>query len=122
MTEPQKSLEQRIAECTTTQQIADLQAERSGRDQRIEGSRALSSPVMQAGRILVQCTRAEVAGTSDGIVNLPQEQLENALRIDPNLKVIAMGTTNSELEDRIAQCNDSAELAQLMVEARKGKI
>jgi|HubBroStandDraft_6_1064221.scaffolds.fasta_scaffold874888_2 hypothetical protein len=113
---PEKSLEQRIAECTTSQQIADLQAERSGSIQRVEGgSRALALPVMNPGRVLVQCTR-------DGIVDLPAEQLVNALKIDPDLKVIAMGTTNSELEQRLSQCRDSNELAQLMVEARQGKI
>jgi hypothetical protein len=110
-----KSLDERILAARSSQEISDLQAERSGRDQRVEGSRALASPVMKPGRVLVRCTR-------DGDVDLPADQLARALEIDPNLKVIAMGTTNSELEQRVAQCNDSAELALLMTEARKGKL
>ena len=111
-----KSLEERIRECTSSQQIADLQAEQSGSIERVEGSRALALPVAKQGSVTVRTTR-------EGDINLPWEQLENALRIDPNLKVIAMGgSTNSELENRIAQCHDSAELALLMVEGRKGKL
>ena len=114
MTEP-KSLDQRIRECVTSQQISDLQAESSGSIQRVEGTRSLALPVMKPGRVLVRCTR-------DGDVDLPADQLARALEIDPNLKVIAMGTTNSELEQRISQCHDSAELALLMTEGRKGKL
>jgi hypothetical protein len=111
----EKSLEQRIRECTSSQQIADVQAQQSGSIERVEGSRALALPLMKPERVLVRCTR-------DGDVDLPQEMLSRALEMDPNLKVIAMGTTNSELEQRISQCHDTAELAQLMVEARQGKL
>lgn len=119
----QKSLEQRFREARSSQEIADLQAEQSGRDQHIEGSRALASPVMKPGRVLVRCTRDGEGSLQlqNGLNDLPAEMLSRALEIDPDLKVIAMGS-NTELEQRIAQCHDTAELAQLMVEARKGKL
>jgi hypothetical protein len=64
----EKSLEQRIRECTSSQEIADLHAQQSGRDQRVEGSvpRTETGPwtsVTQPGRVRVQCR--------DGIVDLP---------------------------------------------------
>jgi hypothetical protein len=120
-TEPHKSFEQRIRECKTSQEIADLQAQRSGSIEHVEGSRSLSLPVAKSGRVHVQCSSPEVAGTRDGLVSIPYSQLENALRLDPSLRVIAIGE-NTELQERIDACRDSSELAQLLVEARQGKL
>lgn len=70
-------------------------------------------PTPEAGRIWVRC--------SEGDVSLPAEQLPAALKIDPQLRVIAMGS-NPDLEKRINECRDTAELALLMSQAKLGKV
>jgi hypothetical protein len=71
-------------------------------------------PTPAAGRVWVLSER-------DGFVDLPAEQLPAALKIDPNLTVIGLGS-NAELQKRINECRDSAELSLLMSEAARGKV
>jgi len=105
-----RSLDERILAARSSQEIADLQAERSGRDQRVEGGARLASPVTQPGRVRVQCV--------DGVVDLPVEQLTNALRIDPSLTITGIGA-NAELQRQISECTDPAQLQQLMAEMNR---
>lgn len=125
----EKSLEQRIREARSSQEIADLQAEASGRNQRVEGFSVPAAPVankpwtspVQPGRVRVYSERDDGYNGHTGHVDLPVEMLTRALEVDPNLKVTAMGS-NAEFDQRVAQCRDTAELALLMEQARQGKI
>ena len=70
-------------------------------------------PTPEAGRVWVRSQR-------DGEVSILAEMLPAALSIDPNLTVYAIGT-NTDLEKRINECRDTAELSLLMSEAKLGK-
>ena len=71
-------------------------------------------PTPESGRVWVHSER-------DGDVDLPAEQLPAALRIDPNLRVYGIGS-NTDLEKRVNECRDSAELSLLMSQAKIGKV
>jgi hypothetical protein len=119
MTEPQKTLEDRIRAARSSQEIAELQASRSGLIQRMEGSVPAASGSLWTST--VQPGRVRIHSERDGDVDLPIDQLENALRVDSNLKITAIGS-NAEMQKRIDECRDTNELAQLMVQARQGQI
>lgn len=109
----------RIREARSSQEIADLQAERSGLIQRMEGSMPAASDSRWAST--VQPGRLRIHSERDGDVDLPVEMLTHAIEIDPNLKITAIGS-NAEMQKRIDECRDTAELALVMSETQRGKI
>ena len=105
-----KSLEQQFREARSSQEISDIGKQQTGWNERVEGSapRTETGPwtsVTQPGRVRVQSV--------DGIVDLPVEQLTNALRIDPNLTVIGLGA-NAELQKQISEITDPSELQRFL--------
>jgi hypothetical protein len=102
-----KELEQRIRGCTTSQQIADLQAQRSGYVQQLEGT-ALVGARPEPGCVWVHSDR-------DGDVSIPAEQLPAALKIDPKLTVIGLGT-NAERRSELTTAENLAMWDQKILE------
>lgn len=121
MTEPQKSLEQRIREARSSQEISDIQKQQTGWVERTEGSVPASVPANAPWTSPVQSGRVRVYSERDGHVEIAEVMLPRALDIAPDLKITAVGS-NPELEQRVAQCRDTAELALLLSEAQRGKI
>lgn len=115
MTEPQKSLEDRIRAARSSQEISDIQKQQTGWIERQEGSaRTETGPwtsVTQPGRVRVRSVR-------DGDVDLPVEMLTRALEIDPNLVVIGIGA-NAELQRQISECTDPSLLQHLLGEQNR---
>lgn len=74
----------------------------------------LNFPTPSAGRIWVHSKR-------DGDVEISASQLLEALKIDPHLVVYAIGAALN-LQNRLDECRDASEVAQLMKQARLGEM
>jgi hypothetical protein len=116
MTEPQKSLEDRIRAAGSSQEISDLQKEQSHWVERQEGS----VPAVEKGpwTSVTQPGRVRIHSNRDGDVDLPVEMLPRAVEIDPNLVVIGIGA-NAELQRQISECTDPSRLQHLLGEMNR---
>lgn len=118
MTEPQKSLDQRIREAKSSQEISDIQKQQTGWVERQEGSVSAPATSGSLWASPVQSGRVRVHSERDGNVDLPISQLTRALEIDPNLVITSIGA-DAELQRQISECNDPSRLQHLLGELNR---